>query len=214
MDGPQLDAQVPVPVSTPVPAEAAPAIADMAAGDAEPRPGVRGPLGRRTFVVRALALAGGAIAAMLAIPVAGFAAAPGLRSQRPVRLLSTSVVPTLRSDEWTSVGTLADFTPGVPKYVQVERNVIDGWVSGPAMIGVHVVRLGDTAFQAFDPHCTHLGCPLAWSDGASSFVCPCHGGAFSASGDVVSGPPPRSLFQYETKVQDGKAMIGRLVEDA
>lgn len=170
-------------------------------------------MARRTFVVRAIGFVGAAATAALAIPVAGFATAPGYTSPHPLRILSTSIVPTLRSDEWTPVGALADFTVGQPRYVQVERTIADGWVGGKALVGVHVVRLSDTAFQAFDPHCTHLGCPLAWSEGASTFVCPCHGGSFDASGKVVSGPPPRELFSYETRVVDGIAEIGRLRED-
>lgn len=172
-----------------------------------------GLMARRTFVVRAIGLVGAAATAALAIPVAGFATAPGYTSPHPLRILSTSIVPTLRSDEWTPVGALADFTVGQPRYVQVERTIADGWVGGKALVGVHVVRLSDTEFQAFDPHCTHLGCPLAWSDGASTFVCPCHGGSFDVSGKVVSGPPPRALFAYETRVVDGIAEIGKLRED-
>lgn len=181
---------------------------------ADPSPdGQGGLMGRRTFVVRAIGFVGVAATAALAIPVAGFVTAPGYTSPHPLRILSTSIVPTLRSDEWTPVGALTDFTVGQPRYVQVERTIADGWVGGKALIGVHIVRLSDTEFQAFDPHCTHLGCPLAWSDGASTFVCPCHGGSFDVSGKVISGPPPRELFAYETRVVDGTAEIGRLRED-
>jgi len=177
----------------------------------EPEPGVEAAgLSRRRFVMRALAAIGGLIAAALAIPVAGFGGAPGWQSKVPVRLLSTSVAPTLRSTDWTSMGKLADYEVGVPTYVLVERHVIDGWVAANAPVGVHVVREDDASAIVFDPHCTHLGCPLAWSEGASGFVCPCHGGSFDAAGDVLSGPPPRPMIRYETRITDGELFIGAL----
>jgi menaquinol-cytochrome c reductase iron-sulfur subunit len=171
-------------------------------------------MSRRRFVVRALAAVGGLIAAALAIPVAGFGTAPGWQSKVPARLISTSVVPTLRSNDWTSVGKIVDFEIGVPTYLIVDRDVVDGWVQENAPIGVHVVRQDDATALVFDPHCTHLGCPLAWSAGAGSFVCPCHGGSFDAAGQRVSGPPPRPMVQYETKVTDGEIFIGALPEGA
>lgn len=181
----------------------------------DPEPGTEASsLTRRRFVVRALAAFGGLMAAALAIPVAGFGGAPGWQSKVPVRLLSTSVVPTLRSTDWTSVGKLADYAVGVPKYVQVERHVIDGWVAENAPVGVHVVRQDDVSAIVFDPHCTHLGCPLAWSEGAAGLVCPCHGGSFNAAGEVLSGPPPRPMIRYETRVTAGELFIGALPEGA
>ena len=171
-------------------------------------------LSRRHFVVRALAAVSGVMAGVLAVPVIGFAAAPGWRSKVPVRLLSTSVTPTLRSDSWTTVGKLADFAIGVPQYVKVERHVVDGWVQESAPVGVYVVRQSETEAVVFDPHCTHLGCPVAWSDGAGSFVCPCHGGSFGLEGQVKSGPPPRPMVRYESKVEDGYLLIGPLPEGA
>jgi Rieske Fe-S protein len=167
-------------------------------------------LSRRSFVVRVLGLIGGAIATILGIPVAGFALAPGWQARTPVRVLSNPIVPTLRSSGLTSVGKLADFEVGVPQYVTVDRPVVDGWVEENAPVGVHVVRTSETDIAVFDPHCTHLGCPLAWSSGSRSFACPCHGGSFNSAGEVIAGPPPRPMTRYETRVQDGEVFIGAL----
>jgi Rieske Fe-S protein len=38
-------------------------------------------------------------------------------------------------------------------------------------------------------------------------MCPCHGGAFYADGRRASGPPPRSLYQYEYKVEKGQLWV-------
>jgi menaquinol-cytochrome c reductase iron-sulfur subunit len=167
-------------------------------------------LSRRSFVLRGLGVIGGAIGVVLGIPVVGFASAPGWRARTPARLLSTSVVPTLRSGVPTSVGSIADFAVGIPQYVKVDRPVVDGWVEENAPVGVYVVRTNETDVAVFDPHCTHLGCPLAWSAGSTSFVCPCHGGSFGADGAVIGGPPPRPMIRYETRVQDGELFIGAL----
>lgn len=182
---------------------------------AEPKgPGESSGLSRRSFVVRAMAAIGGVIAAAVAIPVAGFATAPGWRARAPLRWLSTSVSPTLRTNDWTTVGKLTDFEVGVPQYRILEREVIDGWVREKAPVGIHVVRESDTDVAILDPHCTHLGCPLSWSAGAGRFLCPCHGGAFDATGQVVAGPPPRPMVRYDTRIQDGEIQIASLQEGA
>ena len=167
-------------------------------------------LSRRSFVLRVVGLIGGAIAAVLGIPVVGFGSGPGWRSKAPLRLLSTSVAPTRRSNELTSIGRIADFEMGVPKYTRAIRPIVDGWVREDAAVAVHVVRTGEADVTVFDPHCTHLGCPLAWSSGARSFVCPCHGGTFSSDGEVTGGPPPHALLRYDTRIQDGEVFIGAL----
>jgi menaquinol-cytochrome c reductase iron-sulfur subunit len=171
-------------------------------------------LSRRRFIVRAMVGLGAAIAALLAIPIAGFATAPGWQAKTPPKILSTSVAPTLRSSEWTSVGKVVDFEVGVPKYLEVERNVVDGWVTENTPIGIQVVRTTDADVVVFDPHCTHLGCPLSWSTGAEAFVCPCHGGSFKSTGQVVSGPPPRPMIRYQTRTEGGEVFIGTFIAEA
>lgn len=169
-------------------------------------------LSRRRFVLRALAALGGTIAAAIGLPVLGFGAAPGWqwREEAAAELIETSVPPTLHSDAWTPVGSLLDFQVDVPKYVIVDRPVVDGWVRADAPIGVYVVRKSDTEAVVFDPHCTHLGCPLAATPGSNAFVCPCHGGSFDTDGNVTSGPPPHPMFRYEVRLDSGNVVIGAL----
>ncbi len=171
-------------------------------------------LSRRSFFLRVLAGIGAAFAAAVAIPVIGFGTAPGWRAKSPLRLTSNAVTPALRSSGWSSAGSLADFKVGEPRFVTLTREVVDGWVTGQADVACYVLRTGDAEAVAFDHHCTHLGCPLAWSAGAKRFLCPCHGGAFAATGGVVAGPPPRPMLTYATRIESGEIMVGGLEAEA
>lgn len=177
-------------------------------------PGSTRLLDRRSFVIRAMAAIGALIAVIVGIPVAGFASVPFFRARTPIRVISDAVPPTLRSDAWVSAGQLDDFDVGEPRLVLLQRDVTDGWVSGPQEVAAYVVRETEEAVVAFDIHCTHLGCPLAFSSGSATFLCPCHGGSFDVQGDVLSGPPPRPMIQYETRVVDGEVQVGRLAPGA
>ena len=178
-----------------------------AVGDAVPDPS------RRAFLLRAIGAISGVIAAVLALPVVGFATAAGWRSSTPPRLLGQSVAPTLRGDDWVLVGRLDDFEVGVPARVVIARPIVDGWVTRDAEVAAYVYRMTESGVVAYDIHCTHLGCPLAYVAGARRFLCPCHGGQFTRDGNVVSGPPPRPMVQFATRVENGEVFLG-LLEDA
>lgn len=168
---------------------------------------------RRRFVLRGLAAAAAAIAAAIGIPVVGFGAAPAWlwREKDDPELIETSIPPTLRSAAWTRVGALSDFVINEPKFVIVDRPVVDGWVRNDQPIGVYVVRRSDTEAIVFDSHCTHLGCPLKATAGSGSFVCPCHGGSFAGDGTVMSGPPPHAMFRYDLRIEGADILIGDLL---
>jgi Rieske Fe-S protein len=48
---------------------------------------------------------------------------------------------------------------------------------------------------------------VRWIPDTQRFFCPCHNGVFDKTGSVVSGPPPRPLDQYETKVENDQLYI-------
>lgn len=47
--------------------------------------------------------------------------------------------------------------------------------------------------HAMSPFCTHLGCVVEWNGSARSWDCPCHGGRFHPTGEVLSSPATSPL---------------------
>jgi Rieske Fe-S protein len=88
---------------------------------------------------------------------------------------------------------------------------VDGWKVTSEKSTAWVVKSASNQVTAFGPQCTHLGCAIRWDDAKSEFLCPCHNSVFDAQGKVVSGPAPRPLDRYETKVEGKQLMIGKLV---
>ena len=48
---------------------------------------------------------------------------------------------------------------------------------------------------------------MRWFPESHLFMCPCHGGAFYEDGSQASGPPPRGLYEYQHKVENGNLMV-------
>ena len=71
---------------------------------------------------------------------------------------------------------------------------------------------GDSAedFIALSSVCPHLGCAVYWESQNSRFFCPCHNGAFDASGKATEGPPAaanQELTRFPLKVENGLLYI-------
>jgi cytochrome b6-f complex iron-sulfur subunit len=64
----------------------------------------------------------------------------------------------------------------------------------------YLVRLDDGGFLAIYRRCTHLGCAVPFDQGTGEFVCPCHGSAFTADGDVLNPPAPRPLDLFALSI--------------
>src|SRR5437660_96129 len=61
-------------------------------------------------------------------------------------------------------------------------------------------------FRAFSAVCTHAGCSVDVSGG--QFICPCHGGTYSAqTGAVTGGPPPSPLQALKVQVVNGQVRL-------
>ena len=51
--------------------------------------------------------------------------------------------------------------------------------------------------HAMSPVCSHAGCIVNWNEAESTWDCPCHGGRYFATGDVMNGPPTRGLKELD-----------------
>jgi menaquinol-cytochrome c reductase iron-sulfur subunit len=153
-------------------------------------------LSRRHFLEKLSIALGGLCAAIVGLPLIGFVIAPLFRK-----------IP----EQWTTLGKVGDFQIG--KTVSV--NVLDTsplpWAGITAKNAVWLRRESDTSFIAFSANCTHLGCPVRWMEGADLFLCPCHGGVYYKDGSVAAGPPPRPLFRYDVRIENGEVKINSVV---
>jgi menaquinol-cytochrome c reductase iron-sulfur subunit len=150
---------------------------------------------RRTFLGRVVQFFSVAIAALIVTPVFRFVS--GSRSGAA-------------DDGWRDIAVVSDLPAGEVTQVTYNKLVRDGWMSSMAQATVFVNKSKDGRCIVFDPHCTHLGCEVAWNEGNSRFLCPCHGGKYDAAGNRIAGPPPRPLRQYETRIASGILSIGKL----
>jgi menaquinol-cytochrome c reductase iron-sulfur subunit len=112
--------------------------------------------------------------------------------------------------EWTLVGDIARLAPNAPLEMVFRRNRVDGWKIVSEKGTAWVLKHADNSVTAFGPQCTHLGCAYHWEESRNEFLCPCHNSLFSMDGKVLSGPAPRPLDRYETKIEGAELLIGRL----
>lgn len=71
-----------------------------------------------------------------------------------------------------------------------------------------LVRKSGGGLVALSAVCTHLGCIVQWEKGKQEFLCPCHGGLYTADGAVISGPPPKPLPKLPFTVANDTIIIG------
>ncbi len=68
-----------------------------------------------------------------------------------------------------------------------------------------LIRLPNGEHVAYLQRCTHLTCPVMYSQARGRIECPCHNGAFdAATGSVLEGPPPRPLPRIALRVENGQ----------
>jgi quinol---cytochrome c reductase iron-sulfur subunit, bacillus type len=155
---------------------------------------------RRRLMTGGAHAMGAIAAASIGLPVLGFAFGP---------------VFARASDHWEAVGLADEFDERT-----VSRRVIttSPGVGDAGKSTVYIRRrnpLIDTEpedqfnrFVAISSRCVHVGCPVNYVPAAERFVCPCHGGVYDIRGLRTSGPPPRPLDRFFTRVRGGELEIG------
>ena len=116
-----------------------------------------------------------------------------------------------KADPWVVAGDISRIAPDSPIELTFRRTRIDGWKVNSEKSTAWVVKSAGNQVTAFGPQCTHLGCAYHWEEGKNEFLCPCHNSLFGIDGKVISGPAPRPLDRYETRIEGNKLMVGKLI---
>jgi Rieske Fe-S protein len=91
----------------------------------------------------------------------------------------------------------------VGQTVGASANLVGGLVTPIA-----VTRVSDTEVIAVSRVCTHEGCIVALPSGSGATLdCPCHGSRFRTSGQVVTGPASRPLFQFPARIAGAEVIV-------
>lgn len=91
--------------------------------------------------------------------------------------------------------------------IRLTFKIRDGWHERTEKRMIYMRTAPDGSPEALSATCTHLGCTVKWNSDAAEFQCPCHGGRFSDSGEVLGGPPPTGLTRLQTGVRDGEVYV-------
>lgn len=134
------------------------------------------------------------VGALLSVPLIRFALFPLIRRTTELKL--------------SPVGDASEFsslTEPVLRTIQIEQ--VDGWRKAVSEKAVYITKDQQGQLRVLTSVCPHLGCTVPWNKDKQQFVCPCHGGTFTADGARVSGPSLRGMDTLETREQDGKLMV-------
>ncbi len=150
-------------------------------------------MGRRKFLTGVIALIAGAVSFVVGLPAVGYVISPGVRKQT--------------GEEWFTLGPIASLTPGVPSGFPYSYRIQDGWVETNVAGTAWAVTDDSVNVTTFSDICTHLSCRVNWREDRGTFFCPCHDGEFGVNGEVIAGPPPRPLDQFENRIDNGQIQI-------
>lgn len=154
-------------------------------------------LTRRKLFERGAVTVGGLTGAAVGLPAIGFAVAPLLEEAEA---------------RFSDVGSVGEFTPDTytTKVISVDPGAGE---SGKTTVYVRkrddeTDPPGTPDFIAISTRCTHLGCTARYVEAAKNFVCPCHTSVFDFVGFRITGPAVRPLDRFDTKVEEGRLLIG------
>jgi len=150
-------------------------------------------LNRRGFVKIVTTVLGSMMAAIVGLPVVGYFISPAFKKAV--------------GDDWISLGPLENYPVGTPTMFNFTLTTVNGWERSSKSYGVFVLKSAGGEVEALSDVCTHLSCRVNWSDENQEFACPCHAAFFDKNGDVKTGPPPRPLDRYETKLEGDQLFI-------
>ncbi len=150
-------------------------------------------LGRRNFLAIATGAIGALIGIVIAIPAVAYVVGPALKRKT--------------SENWVRLGPTSKVELGTPTLFKTKIERQTGWIVTEEELSIYILTEDGRDYIALSNICTHLGCRVRWITDQGQYFCPCHNAAFDKIGLVVSGPPPRPLDRYETKVEDDQLYI-------
>lgn len=154
----------------------------------------RNALSRRDFIKVTIAGIGGLIGALIGIPSVAYLLSPALQVQA-------------EDDALIPLGPLENHSIGIPTRFEFTRTKVNGWERTATNYGLYVVRKSDREVRVFSDVCTHLACRVSWHPDIEHYVSPCHDGHFDIMGKNISGPPPRPLDEFATKIENGNLFV-------
>ena len=151
-------------------------------------------LGRRDFMRVAIAGIGGLISVAIGLPAIAYIIGPAIKQN---------------IDTWIRLGSISKVELNNPTLFKTTIETQTGWINSQEEFSAYILTENGQDFIAMSNICTHLGCRVRWIPDEEGFFCPCHNGVFAKDGSVVSGPPPRPLDRFESKVEDGILYVKR-----
>lgn len=150
-------------------------------------------LNRRDFIKATAAAVGGLIGTLIGIPSIAYLLSPSLRAEEDADTIA--------------LGPLENYPIGVPSRFEFTRTRVNGWERTAVNYGLYVVRKSESEVRVFSDICTHLACRVTWHPDIQNYVSPCHDGHFDIMGKNISGPPPRPLDEFTTKIENGNLFV-------
>jgi len=151
-------------------------------------------ISRRQFMSATICAIGGLIGAAIGIPAIEYIIGPALAK---------------KTQNWIRLAAISKIELNTPTLFKATIENQTGWISAQEEISAYVLTEDGQTYVALSNVCTHLGCRVRWIQDESKFACPCHNGVFAKDGSVISGPPPRPLDRFQTKVENGVLFILR-----
>ena len=152
-------------------------------------------LSRRQWLTKIGLLFNAVAVSLVAVPVLGYLISPLIGAEKG------------KYTHWVTLGELDEFPENQTRLAKFQNPISSFGDGDTDHIPCWVRRMNGEKFQVFAINCAHLGCPVRWFPQSGLFMCPCHGGAYYQDGSHASGPPPRGLFEYPYKVENGHLMI-------
>ena len=150
-------------------------------------------LSRRDFIKANVVAIGSLIGALIGLPSVAYLLSPSLKAQE--------------NTDSINLGPLENYPVGVPTRFDFTLTKVNGWERTSVNYGLFVVRKNETEVRVFSDICTHLGCRVSWHPDVQHYISPCHDGHFDIMGKNISGPPPRPLDEFVTKIENGDLFV-------